>query len=126
MSRSEAANITMTVTTAARYANPVPWVGSSPSTVSPQINGPATAAARDESSMRLKKRPASSSGTSDSSMGRSAVGTAPKINPMNSPTIQNARWVGTTIMAMSRMIQQTIEAMRVRLAPWRSTSRPAM
>src|SRR5678816_2834455 len=38
----------VTVSTAARYAMPVPIEGSSPSTVSPQISGPAIAAAREE------------------------------------------------------------------------------
>ena len=90
------------------------------------MSGPATAAARDDNSIRLKNRPASSSGTSESSNGRSAVGTQPKMSPMPSPTIQNAFCVGTAIMASSSTIHATIDSTRVRRAPMRSTSRPAI
>src|ERR1700749_2132984 len=51
-------NIPATVMTAARYAIAVPSLDSSPSTVKPQINGPSTAAARDDNNIKLKYRPA--------------------------------------------------------------------
>src|SRR4051794_20007495 len=47
-----------TVPTPARYANPTPSGELSPSTASAQMNGPTTAAARDDKTIRLKNRPA--------------------------------------------------------------------
>ena len=51
---AEMTNIAATVITAARYAIAVPKLASSESTVIPQMSGPAIAAARDDSNMRLK------------------------------------------------------------------------
>src|SRR5215210_6214690 len=66
-----------TVPTPARYAKPTPMEDESPSTASAQMNGPTTAAAREDNTIKLKKRPASTSGTRLRSRGRSAVDTPP-------------------------------------------------
>jgi len=65
------------VATPARYAACAPAPGSNESTVTAKISGPAIAAAREDKTIKLKNRPASSAGINVKSNGLSAVLTPP-------------------------------------------------
>src|SRR5690348_1507461 len=117
-------NINATTNTADRYATLVPNGASRMAVVAPQSSGPMTAATRAESSIRLKYRPASTSGMSESNSGRSIAFTPPKFKPMASPTNQNAFFEVTAIIATKSATQIHRVIDNDRFAPIRSTMCP--